>query len=71
MSLKQQLIQRMKNNADAALQQRDAEHINWIHTNDGLAEVIKFPTLGIVPSERTGEQSRAILIHNIKNWRKQ
>ncbi len=68
MSLAQTLRQRL---APKTPQEQDAEHIKWINTNDGLAEVIKFPTLGILPSERTGEQSRAILIHNIKNWRKQ
>ena len=66
MSLTQTLRQRLAPQTD---QQRDAEHIKWINTNEGLAEVIKFPILGIVPSERTDDQRREVLLSDSKKYR--
>ena len=51
-------------------EQRDAEHRAWINTPEGLIEIIKFPTQARLPSLRTAEENRQILINNIRNWKK-
>ena len=51
MSLKEQLIQRMKDNADAARQQRDAEWDEYTTRPDMLFAVLEDPEITTPPSE--------------------
>jgi hypothetical protein len=51
MKFKKQLIQRMKDNADAARQQRDAEWDEYTTRPDMLFAVIEDPEIRTPPSE--------------------
>jgi hypothetical protein len=46
-------------------EERDRAHDIWRNTSEGLVAIIRDPRLGVPPSERSWELSRAILLDEI------
>jgi hypothetical protein len=64
-TLKQDLIAKMKANADLRIRERDSEWKEWFD-NGGIFDAIKYPELGKAPSERTSSDILAIVQREIK-----
>lgn len=48
--------------------QKDADHLIWLQTADSIFDIIKCPTLGIMPSARSVDDNRYLLIEKIKGY---
>lgn len=67
-SFRQQIVDRIKTNADASREQRDREWQYWWDAG-GSFEAIKYPELATPPSQRTAEQLLTIMQREIQRKR--
>jgi hypothetical protein len=65
---KDEVVERMRDNAERKRRERDEQHLYWLNTG-GLLEAIRYPELLTPPSERTAEQIRAIVMREIERKR--
>jgi hypothetical protein len=69
-TFRQQVLDRIKANADAAREQRDLEWHEWWNSG-GSFEAIKYPELATPPSQRSAQQVLTIMQREIQRKREQ